>query len=112
MPSRRRQYLVVRMWVARAALAAAVAAILAYLPYRFLDDGDLAKLGPMRIELDGNRKRIAELQAENAAYRDHIRALRNDVAAIESLARDDLGFVYKGELIIRVSNGGAPSSAE
>jgi cell division protein FtsB len=45
---------------------------------------------------------LASLKRENAALRDQIRRLRNDPAAIESMARSELGLARAGEIMVTV----------
>jgi cell division protein FtsB len=46
------------------------------------------------------RASIAELHAQNAALTDDIRRLREDESAIEELAREELGLIKDGEILI------------
>jgi cell division protein FtsB len=89
-------------WGHRIALACALAAGLAYLPYRLLDPAGSERLESMRDELFRARGEIDALGAENAALATQIRALKEDPRAIEDIARLDLGMVRPGELVIRV----------
>jgi len=100
-----------RRWASRIGLALALAAGLAYLPYRFADP---APTGKLEDELARTRADLARVQAENALYRREIDALEHDPAAIEDRARDDLGMVRAGELIIRLERppGAAPAGGE
>lgn len=45
---------------------------------------------------------LARIQRENAALRDEIRQLRTDPAAIEAIARRDLGLMRRGEVMVTV----------
>jgi cell division protein FtsB len=45
--------------------------------------------------------RIASLRAENAALRRRVELLRSDPAAIESVARETLGLVRPGEIVVQ-----------
>jgi cell division protein FtsB len=54
---------------------------------------------------------IGGLHAENAALIDEIRRLREDPAAIEELARDELELMKDGELLIILRDVPAPSQA-
>jgi cell division protein FtsB len=47
---------------------------------------------------------IERLRAENAGLRDHARRLREDPAAIESLAREQLGLIRPGEVLFIVKD--------
>ncbi|HWP98988.1 MAG TPA: septum formation initiator family protein, partial [Vicinamibacterales bacterium] len=58
----------------------------------------------LAAELDRTR-------AENAALRDEIRRLRDDPAAIEALARERLGLIKPGEILVVVGRRVAPPPA-
>jgi cell division protein FtsB len=47
---------------------------------------------------------IAGLRAENSRLRDEARRLREDPAAIETLARRDLGLIHPGEILVVVKD--------
>ena len=89
-----------RRWTIRAALAAGVALAVAYVPWRIAGGGDRAD------KLEGQLARIraaaAELELDNARLAREIQALRTDPQAIEDHARDELGMVYPGELVLSV----------
>ena len=53
---------------------------------------------------------IAAIKVENEALREQAKGLRNDPKAIESVARDELGLMRKGELLILLQDG--PGVAE
>jgi cell division protein FtsB len=89
-------------WATRVALAGAFALALAYVPYRLLGGSATAQVARLGGELERVRAASAELRAENAELRREIEALRSDPGAIEDIARDDLGLVRPGELVIRV----------
>lgn len=91
-----------RRWAIRAALAAAVALAVAYVPWRVAGAGDQADR--LAAQLAAIRQEAAALEAENARLAREIRALRTDPAAIEAYARDELGMVYPGELVLRVED--------
>jgi cell division protein FtsB len=89
-------------------LAAGIAMALTYLPYRVLEGPEAETLRPMRQELREKRTEIVRLSRENREMRTKINALKNDSEAIEILAREDLGMVYPGELIISVGEESVP----
>jgi cell division protein FtsB len=89
-----------RRWASRIGLAIALAAGLAYLPYRLSGGGPGAP--QLADELARTRAETARLRTENARFAREIEALKSDPAAIDDLARDDLGMVREGELIIRL----------
>ena len=90
------------LWSARLLAAAVFASGLAYLPYRVLDGPSADQLVELERERDRVRADIDELARENADLRRDIAALKEDPRAIEDIARDGLGMVFPGELVIRV----------
>ena len=73
----------------------------AYLPYRLVGGASGADLDRMRGELDRTRGAIDRLRADNAERQREIEALKNEPAAIEDIARQELGMVRAGELVLR-----------
>jgi cell division protein FtsB len=94
-------------WGARLFFAVAVAGAVAYLPYQAQGGTAARRLVEMRADLDRTREAIRELRVANLELRRDIAALKGDPRAIEDIARDDLGMVYPGELVIRVEPGAA-----
>lgn len=47
---------------------------------------------------------VRRLKAENAALREQARQLREDPAAIEAIAREELGLIYPGETLFIVKD--------
>jgi cell division protein FtsB len=66
----------------------------------FGDDHGLRAMLQARRETRVLRARIAALKLENAALRRQAEALRNDPDAIESAARETLGLIRPGELVV------------
>jgi cell division protein FtsB len=91
-----------RRWLGRVGLAVALAVGLAYLPYRLLDGTGVSDAPRLRDELADTKKEINRLRRENARHRRQIEALKSDPAAIEDIARDEIGLVHKDEIVIRV----------
>lgn len=83
--------------------ALALALMLAYMPYRFMGD-DPGKHNTVELSADLRRtnEHIERLEQANARLRREIHALRTDPAAIEDIARDELGFVKPTDLVIRI----------
>jgi cell division protein FtsB len=93
-----------RRWATRGALAVAVAAAIATAPN--LIDRTEGRADRLRAQLRAAEDRIRVLDRANAALLDDIHGLRTDVAAIERQARDGLGMVYPGELVIEIEPSG------
>ncbi len=47
---------------------------------------------------------LARLKRENAALRDEVQRLRSDPATIELVARDELGLLRPGEILVTIKN--------
>ena len=88
-----------RRWGARVGLSLAIAIAIAYLPWRASGEERIDKLRTQARETDGE---IQRLELANAKLRREIDALRHDVGAIVDHARDELGMVYPGEVVLRV----------
>lgn len=89
-----------RRWAKRGSLAIAVAFAVAFLPWMVASDGD--RVERLRDQLRRIKREAAELERVNARHARQIRALRSDPQAIEDHARDELGMVYPGELVLRI----------
>ncbi len=66
----------------------------------FGDDHGLRAMLQARRDTRQLRSRITALKSENAALRRQADALRSDPAAIESAARETLGLLRPGELVV------------
>ena len=88
-----------RRWGARIALALGIAIVIAYVPWRAGNDEQIDKL---RLQLKDADTEIARLGQANARIKREIDALDTDVNAIIDHARDELGMVYPGEVVLRV----------
>lgn len=95
-----------RRWIARISLALGVALLVAFVPWRLGSGGDRA--AKLDAQLDRVRDEVRALEEENARLGHEIRALRTDPQAIEDHARDELGMVYPGELILQLPPTEAP----
>lgn len=95
-----------RRWSIRLVLAVVVAAAIAWVPA-----GDDARAARLRRQLDELRDEAAELRARNARLAAEVEALRTDPSAIEAHARDELGMVYPGEIVLRLERPAPPTDA-
>jgi cell division protein FtsB len=84
-----------------AALAGAAFALL------YDADNGLRALFSVKAELRDADARLAMLWAERAGLVDRAERLRTDPFEIESVARESLGMVRPGEIVVRL-RGGAP----
>jgi cell division protein FtsB len=89
-----------RTWVGRAAAAAVVMVALGYIPYHVYARSGLARTLELRRDLRALRARNAQLAADNEGLAREAAALRDDPAAIERVARVELGWVRPGEIVV------------
>jgi cell division protein FtsB len=89
-----------KTWASRLVAAAVVAFALAYVPYHLYARSGLAKTITLKRDLTALRARNRELAAENDRLEREAEALRDDPAAIERVARTDLGWVRPGEIVV------------
>jgi len=73
---------------------------LGYIPYHVYARSGLARTLELRRDLRGLRARNAQLAAENQRLARGAAALREDTAAIERVARVELGWVRPGEIVV------------
>lgn len=68
--------------------------------------GDRGLVGTIKAREDYRRvaESLARLKAENAGLREQARRLQEDPAAIESVAREDLGLIRPGEILVVVKD--------
>jgi cell division protein FtsB len=95
-------------WAVRMGLAVVMALALAYLPYRLLDSASARKAQELREQYQRTLAATGVLSEENQRLRHQIAALKSDVTAIEDIAREELGMVRPGEVIIRIEEAPAP----
>jgi cell division protein FtsB len=89
-----------KTWAGRLVAAAVVAFVLAYVPYHLYARSGLAKTIALSRDLATLRARNQELRAANDRLEQEAEALRGDPAAIERVARADLGWVRPGEIVV------------
>jgi cell division protein FtsB len=95
-------------WALRMALATGLAVGLAYLPYRLLDGDAARKAQSLREQHQRAVAGSRVLAEENERLRYEIEALKSDASAIEDIAREELGMVRPGEIILRMEEAPAP----
>lgn len=91
-----------RIWAARLGLAAIIATSLAYFPYRLLDGSSARKADELNAQYRRTVAAARALSEENVRLRHEIDALERDSSALEDIARNELGMVFPGEIIIRI----------
>jgi cell division protein FtsB len=89
-----------KTWAGRLTAAAVVAFVLAYVPYHLYARSGLARTIALRRDLAALRVRNRELAADNDRLAREAAALRDDPAAVERVARAELGWVKPGELVV------------
>ncbi len=86
-------------WTVRGVLALVVAGAIAWVP-----SGGDARAARLRTQLRDSRDEAAALRAGNASLAGEVDALRTDRRAIEDHARDELGMVYPGEMVLKLES--------
>jgi cell division protein FtsB len=100
-----------KTWAGRLAAAAIVVFVLTFLPYQIYVRSGLAHTLVLRRDLSALRTHNQELAAENERLAREAEALRADPSAIERVARDELGWVRSGEVVVDLSPAPTPSPA-
>jgi cell division protein FtsB len=93
-----------KTWAGRLAAALAVALVLSYVPYHLYARSGLARTLSLRRDLAVLTVRNRDLATENDRLAREAAALRDDAAAIERVARVELGWVRPGELVLEMGN--------
>ena len=80
----------------RLAVYSVIAAVVALMFFNEISELYFLKNENRRIE-----KRIEDLEAQNRAYKEEIKALKQDERYIEKILREDLGMIKEKEKIFR-----------
>ena len=92
-----------KTWAGRLAAAVIVVFVLAYVPYHVYARSGLARTIVLKRELAALQAHNRELSADNDRLAREAEALREDPAAIERVARNELGWVRAGEIVVDLS---------
>jgi cell division protein FtsB len=96
----------VSIWLWRLAAAAVIAAALGYIPYRVYGSEGYVHYRTLASQVQELERGNAALAAENAHLAEEIGRLRDDLDAIGGVARDELGMVGPGEIVIKIEDDG------
>jgi cell division protein FtsB len=91
-----------RVWLIRFTGAALISALMAYVPYLIYRGDGYVRYRKMQDDLEEIDRKNAALRAQNHDLRREVRHLRTDPAAITQVARDELGLVKPGEIVIQI----------
>lgn len=83
----------------KAAILASIIVVVGLVVGSLFGDRGLLQLVSQRERADALAREIEQLKAENSRLAADIAALRSDPAAIERLAREELGLVRPGETV-------------
>ncbi|MFH2007785.1 MAG: septum formation initiator family protein [bacterium] len=86
-------------WATRLLVVVGLAWVLGYLPLQFFGDKGLSQYRRLRREWSELHKRNHTRAEEIRHMKLEVQRLRDDDAALEKAARQDLGMVRKGELV-------------
>jgi len=84
----------------RVILAACSAWVIGLVVAALVGEGGVARHGPLRRELRTLEREVDRLAHDNARRAEAIEALRTDPAYMESVVRDELGWVRPGEHVV------------
>lgn len=84
----------------RLLLAACSALVIGLVLSALVGDGGVARHGPLRRELRALEAEVQTLDAANRSLSREVEALRSDPEYMESVARDELGWVRPGERVV------------
>ena len=73
-------------------------------------DKGLVERARARQRYANEKSAVEAIRSENVALRDRIHRLRDDPAAIESIAREELGLIRPGELLFILRDAQKPAS--
>ena len=91
-----------RQWLIRFTGAAVLVVLLGAIPDLIYRSDGYVRYRKMLNELAELARRNEAQRAENAALRRDVHRLRTDPAAIGAVARDELGLVKPGEIVIQI----------
>ncbi len=91
-----------RQWLIRFTGAALLVAILGYVPSVIYRSDGYVRYRHMVDELGELERKNAATRVENAGLRREARRLRADPEALTAVARDELGLVKPGEIVIQI----------
>jgi cell division protein FtsB len=89
-----------KTWAGRLTAAGVLSVVLAYVPYHLYARSGLARTLALGRDLAVLQTRNRQLAVENDRLAREAEALRDDPAAIERVARSDLGWVRPGEIVV------------
>jgi cell division protein FtsB len=72
-----------------------------FVPLRILDEQGLPRYRKLRTELEQTRQESARLRREVVSLEERVTRLRQDPAAIERLARDEIGMLRRDEIVFQ-----------
>jgi cell division protein FtsB len=91
----------IRRWLTRLSLAGVLAVGTGYLPYKAYGPGGVAKTLRLEKDLKGLQEGNLTLREENQQLLMRIKSLKEDRAAIEQVARDELGLVRSEDVVFQ-----------
>jgi cell division protein FtsB len=91
-----------RQWLIRLFGAAALAVLLAYVPYVIYRGDGYVQYRKMKDELQDLERKNDALLLLNRGLRREAKRLRTDPQALGAVARDELGLVRPGEIVIQI----------
>lgn len=85
--------------------------LFAYVPYWWFSSADARRVASLEHQLSAIRGKSRAIAEANLRLRAEIDALESDPRAIEDVARETLGMVRAGELVIRLESAEGSNKA-
>jgi cell division protein FtsB len=89
-------------WTKRLLACGVIVGALAYIPYRLYGSEGWVAFRMLERQTEEMARRNEELRRENAELERDVVRLRDDPRAIEAVARDELGMIKPGEIVVKV----------
>jgi cell division protein FtsB len=92
----------IRAWLVRLSCAALLAALLVVVPVLVYRGDGYARYRKLSDDLEEIDRKNEALRLENRALKREVKHLRSDPEALTAVARDELGLVKPGEIVIQI----------
>ncbi|MFH0902279.1 MAG: septum formation initiator family protein [Pseudomonadota bacterium] len=89
-------------WALRLATVALIVGVLVYVPCRIFNSESFVRYRQLKRQDEALARDNESVARKNDAMRREIRRLQTDIAAVGTVARDELGMVGPGEIVFQI----------